>query len=329
MSKYSVVIPCYKSDKTIEKVVCLTSEEFGRLGIDDYEFVLVNDCSPDGGLTREKIREIVGKYNCVTGVDLAKNAGQHNAIMAGLNHATGDYIIAMDDDMQTHPSQLGILIDEIHKGYDVVYGYYPEKKHSLFRNFGSFINYWSVRILIGKPKEIKTSSYWVMRKFVRDNIIEYNNSYTYLQGLILRTTRNISSVPIKHFEREVGKSNYTLKALIRLWSSILGFSIVPLRLTTYAGYFFSAVGIIAALVIVIKKLINPDMAMGWPSMMSAMSFFFGLSFLFTGLVGEYIGRMFLGMNREPQYIVREVLKGEIQNEKDTYFRSRDLSGTVN
>ena len=304
-----MVIPCYKSDRTIEKMVKLTSEELDRLGKHDYEFVLVNDCSPDGGKTIEALKRTAQKYPFATVIDLAKNAGQHNAIMAALNYAEGDYIIAMDDDMQTHPSQLGILLNEIEQGYDVVYGYYPEKKHSGFRNFGSKINYWSSRILIGKPKDLRSSSYWVMRKFVRDNIIKYKNSYTYLQGLILRTTRNISCVPITHFEREVGTSTYTFKALLRLWSSIIGFSIVPLRMSTYCGYFFSVVGIVAAVIIVIRKLLNPSMAMGWPSMMSAMSFFFGLNFMFMGLIGEYAGRMFLGMNKEPQFVVREVIKG--------------------
>lgn len=310
MSKYSVVIPCYKSDQTIEKVVRLTHEELDKLGINDHEFVLVNDCSPDGGKTINALRETAKKYPFVTVIDLAKNAGQHNAIMAALNHVGGDYIIAMDDDMQTHPSQLGKLIDEIHKGYDVVYGYYPDKKHSKFRNFGSLVNYWSSRILIGKPKDMHSSSYWVMRRFVKDSIIKYKNSYTYLLGLILRTTRNISCVPVKHFEREVGTSTYTMKALFRLWSSIIGFSIVPLRVATYCGYFFSAVGIIAAIAVIIRKLMIPTVSMGWPSLMSAMSFFFGLTFMFMGLIGEYAGRMFLGMNKEPQYVIREIIKGE-------------------
>nr|MCR4718074.1 glycosyltransferase [Bacillota bacterium] len=149
--KFSVVIPCYKSDQTIEKVVRLTSEELDRLGIHNYEFILVNDCSPDGGKTVAAIKEAARKYGYVTAIDLAKNVGQHNAIMAALNYAEGDFIISMDDDMQTHPSQLSKLICEINKGYDVVYGYYPDKKHSLLRNFGSRINYWSSRLLIGKP----------------------------------------------------------------------------------------------------------------------------------------------------------------------------------
>lgn len=307
MSKYSVVIPCYKSGTTIEQVVKTTIEELKNLGETDVDFILVNDCSPDEGKTSTVLRKLAEEIDCVTVIELAKNSGQHNAVMAGLNYASGEYIIAMDDDMQTHPSQIKYLLDEMKKGYDVVYGYYPEKKHSLFRNFGSYINYLSGRILLGKPKEIKTSSFWVMKRFVRTSIIEYKNSYAYLQGLILRTTRNIGCVPVKHFERAQGTSTYTLKALFRLWSSIIGFSLTPLRMCTYCGYFFAVVGVFAAIGIVIAKILNPAMAMGWPSLMSAISFFFGLSFLFMGLIGEYVGRIFLGLNNEPQYVVKEIV----------------------
>ena len=328
MNKYSVVIPCYKSSETIGKMVRLTSEEFDRLGIEDYEFVLVNDGSPDEGRTRKAVLQLAEMYPFVTAIDLAKNAGQHNAIMAGLNYACGDFIIGMDDDMQTHPSQLQYLLKELEKGYDVVYGYYPEKKHSLFRNFGSYVNFLTVRILIGKPKELKTSSYWIMRKFVRDHIVEYKHSRPYLQGLILRTTRNISSIPIKHFEREVGTSNYTFKALLKLWSNILGYSIVPLRVASFCGYFFAAVGVISAIVIVIEKFINPNMSMGWPSLMSAISFFFGLTFLFMGLIGEYVGRVYMGMNREPQYIIREMHRAANSEKNSAAAEGKQKSPTA-
>ena len=201
---HSIIIPCYKSSKTIRKVVEMTAAELERLNIHEYEFVLVDDYSPDDGATLEELKSLARDYSFVKAISLAKNSGQHNAVMAGLNYASGELLIAMDDDMQTHPSQLKYLLAEIEKGYDIVYGYYPQKKHSGFRNFGSFLNYITVRILIGKPKDMKTSSYWVIRKFVRDYVIQYQSPYTHLQGLFLRTTRNISCVPIEHFEREVG-----------------------------------------------------------------------------------------------------------------------------
>ena len=154
---YSIVIPCYNSAKTIRKVVELTSAELNRLKKDSYEFILVDDFSPDGGKTLDELISLSKEYPFIKVVELAQNSGQHNAVMAGLNEASGDAIIAMDDDLQTHPSQLHILLEEFDKGFDIVYGYYPEKKHSLFRNFGSYVNYLSVRILIGKPKDMKTT----------------------------------------------------------------------------------------------------------------------------------------------------------------------------
>lgn len=332
---HSIVIPCYKSSKTIRKVVEMTSAQLDEMGRHEYEFILVDDYSPDGGETLNELKSLASDYSFVKAVSLAKNSGQHNAIMAALNYAEGEYIIAMDDDMQTHPSQLPLLFAEIEKGYDIVYGYYPQKKHSAFRNFGSYINFLTVKILIGKPKELKTSSYWIIRRFVRDYVIQYESPYTHLQGLFLRTTRNISCIPIQHFEREVGQSGYTLKKLIQLWSNIMGYSVVPLRMATYCGYFFSLLSLLGALFVIIRKILVPSMALGWPSMMCAMCFFSGITLLFMGLIGEYLGRMFLGMNKQPQFVVREVITQESLDQEDTNdekeiddTRSRYLSGST-
>ena len=311
---YSFVIPCYNSSESIRHVVELTMEEMEKMNRREFEFVLVNDYS-SSTKTMPVLKKLAEEYPCVTVLNLAKNAGQHNAIMAGLNYAKGDILIGMDDDMQTHPSQLPYLFEELEKGYDIVYGYYPEKKHSAFRNFGSWVNYISVRILIGKPKELKTSSYWVARKFVRDSVIEYQAPYAYIQGLFLRTTRNISCIPIQHFQREEGESNYTFKRLLKLWSNIIGFSIPPLRLTEYCGFGLSLLSIIAAVVVLIRKILNPAMALGWPSLMIVICFFSGIQLMFLGLIGEYIGRMFLGLNRQPQYVIREVIRQESEEQE--------------
>ena len=291
-------------------------QEMDRLDRREYEFVLVDDCSPDDGETMAALMGLVRDYACVKVVELAKNAGQHNAVMAGLNEGSGDVFIAMDDDMQTHPSQLGKLLDEFDKGYDIVYGYYEHKEHSKFRNFGSYVNYMTVRILLKKPKDLKTSSFWVIRKFVRDYAVEYKSAYTHLQGLFLRTTRNISSVPIQHFKREVGTSNYTLKKLIKLWSNILGFSIVPLKMATYTGFFFSLIGILAAIGVIILKFVRPATYIGWPSMMATICFFSGLNLMFMGIIGEYVGRIFLGMSKNPQYVVRQVHHRDASDEEE-------------
>ena len=161
---YSFVIPCYCSSHTIREVVESTIQEMERIDRKPYEFILVDDHSPDEGATLQELKALANEYSCVKAIELAKNSGQHNASIAGMNYAKGDYIISMDDDLQTRPSQLPKLFEEIEKGYDVVYGYYPEKKHSRFRNFGSWVHFESIRILIGKPKGMKTSSFFVMRK---------------------------------------------------------------------------------------------------------------------------------------------------------------------
>lgn len=303
---YSIIIPCYKSAKTIRSVVEMTSKEFDKMNRVPYEFVLVDDFSPDGGETIRELRAVADDYDFVTVVELAQNAGQHNAVMAGLNYAKGDVLIAMDDDGQTHPSQLPAMFEEFEKGYDIVYGYYQDKKHSAFRNFGSWMNYMAFRVLIGKPKDLKTSSFWIIRKFVRDYAIQYKSHYTHLQGIFLRTTRNIASVPIKHYSRMEGQSGYTFKKLVGLWSNVMGFSIVPLRVARNLGLFLSLLSLLGAVAVVLKKLLAPTSAVGWYSMMVAICFFSGLIMLFLGLIGEYLGRMYLGMTNNPQFVVRNI-----------------------
>lgn len=303
---YTVVIPCYKSAGTIRKVVEETMEQFEKMKAGELEFVLVDDCSPDDGATVRALRELVKDYDNVRVVELAKNAGQHNATMAGLNFASGDFIISMDDDGQTSPTQLPKLLAEINKGYDIVYGYYPHKQHSKFRNWGSRFNQWTTRVLLDKPKNMKTSSFWIIRRFVRDYAVQYRSAYTHLQGVFLRVTRNISCIPVEHFRRQEGQSGYTFRKLVQLWSNIIGFSIVPLRMATVLGNIFAAVGLVGIIAVIIRKLVRPVTAIGWPSIMVSIFFFSGLILMFMGLIGEYIGRIFLGLCNNPQYVVRQI-----------------------
>lgn len=308
---YSVVIPCYRSSDTIAKVVDLTSKE---LSDSEHEFILVNDASPDSGKTLSSINELAENKNNVIAIDLAKNSGQHNAILCGLKYAKGEYIICMDDDMQTHPSQIHTLISKMDEGYDVVYASYPEKKHSLFRRIGSSFNSLCEKIFIGKPKNLETNSYWIMRRFVRDHLILYSNSYTYLDGLVLRTTRNIANAPVKHFERESGISGYTLKKLILHWFDIIGFTIAPLKAAFCVGMLTSIASIISAIIIIIQKLCSGIQTTGWSSLMVTICFFSGVNLIFLGVIGEYIGRLFQSSNKEPQYVIRQVKGNTIKHD---------------
>ncbi len=301
----SVVIPCYYSEGMIEKVVTLTRDEFVAAGY-DYEFVLVNDGSTDG--TFAAITRLVQADRNVVGIDCAKNLGQHNAIMAGLQKTRGDLIMVMDDDMQTHPSQCPKLLQAIQDGsYDVVLGKWSEQKEAWWRRAGSAFAEWSMRVMTKSPKDLFMGNFIVMRRHVRDEVVRYTGPYVYVQGLTWRATSNMANVEIEHFDREMGESGYTLKRLVQLWSVILNFSMMPLRTASVLGSVMGLVGLLAAIVIVISKFADPTMQAGWPSMMAAIAIVGGLILLGLGVVGEYLGRMFMVVNKAPQYVVRQTL----------------------
>ncbi len=302
---YSIIIPCYKSAETIEIVVENTAREMNKMGRTDFEFVLVNDCSPDQGGTIQKLKKLAVTYPYVKVIDLAKNVGQHNAMMAGLRNASGDVFISMDDDMQTRPSELVKMFAAFDKGYDVVYGAFSQKKESPFRLFGSWINKTCAVAFLGRPKELRTSSFWIIRKYVRDSIVEYEGAHSYMLGLILRATSNITQVEVEHFERTSGQSGYTFKTLLKLWSNIIGFTIKPLRLAMQSGFLISFAAFIAVIILLIRKIIHPGLTAGWASMMIGIFFSLGIELLFIGLIGEYVGRTYMHINNEPQYVIRD------------------------
>lgn len=310
----SVVIPCYNSEASIERVVEMTIEELKKLEEYTYEFVLVNDCSGDN--TFEAIRRLGEKYPFVQGINLMRNFGQHNALMAALNYTQGDYVVGMDDDFQTHPSQISILLNKIAEGYDVVYGQYGKKKGSFLKNLSSKFNKVTSRVLLGRPKDVVSSNFWVITRGVRDELIKYKNYNPYVDALFYRTTHNIADVPIEHFKREVGTSNYTFRKLVRLWLAYWNYSVIPLRISSVLGMVFAGGGFLAAIITVIKKIITPDMPVGWASTICLMLVFFGIVLLVLGIIGEYLGKIILSLNHTPQYIVRETINVERQEKRD-------------
>lgn len=306
--KISVVIPCYYAEKSIADVVKQTAAELDKYG--DFEFILVNDGSKDG--TYLKIKELAEKYDFVIGVDLAKNCGQHNAILAGMKYASGDYILGMDDDFQTHPSQIKKLIRKLEEGYDVVYGRFPKRHHGFFRNLMSGLSHISVCYLLDKPKDLKACPMYVIRRFVRDEIIKSESSFTNLQGLFLRTTAKIANADIEHFDRRFGKSGYNLKKLLRLWSSLLNYSLKPIRLIAKSGILIFVVGLIHLIIACIS-------GSGFEHKLYAeISVFSGLILSAVGIVGEYTARMFMAVTKEPQYIIRQDTLTEVGDGDEIY-----------
>ena len=306
MKKISYVIPCYKSALTITGVINEIQSAMENLKQYTYEIVLVNDCSPDN--TFEVIENLAKQYNNICGIDLAKNFGQHAALMAGFHYITGDILVCLDDDGQTPADEVGKLLQEIENGQDVVYAKYEHKKHSLFRNFGSAVNEKMAQFLLGKPKELYVSSYFAARRFVVDEMLRYDKSYPYVIGLVLRATKRITNVTVNHREREVGVSGYTFSKLIALWmNGFTAFSVKPLRIATWIGIACAVLGFIYGIYTIIKKFINPAVPLGFSSMMSALMFIGGMILFMLGLLGEYIGRMYISMNNAPQYVIREIV----------------------
>ena len=306
MKKVSFVIPCYRSALTIGNVVKEIQDTMNAMDGYTYEIILVNDCSPDD--TFDVIRTLCEENNNICGVNLAKNFGQHAALMAGFHQVTGDILVCLDDDGQTPADEVGKLFAEIEAGQDVVYASYDHKMHSLFRNFGSWVNEKMLQFLLGKPKELYVSSYFAARRFIVDEMLRYENAYPYVIGLVLRTTKRICNVPVSHREREVGTSGYTLGKLLGLWfNGFTAFSTKPLRIATASGTVFAGIGFLYALYTIIKKFVNPAVPMGFSSIMSAILVIGGLILIMLGLIGEYIGRMYICMNSAPQFVVRDFI----------------------
>lgn len=319
MKKISFVIPCYRSEATVGHVLAEIDEKMQTMQEYVYEVVLVNDCSPDDTLAtlRRLCQEKAAGNGMRKGISFSRNFGQHAALMAGLRASTGDYVVCLDDDGQTPANEVDKLINKLEEGFDAVYAKYEHKHHSAFRNMGSKVNELMTRIMLEKPKELFISSYFAVRRFVVEDMIRYENSYPYVIGLVLRSTKNITNVVVNHRDREQGSSGYTLKKLLGLWfNGFTTFSVKPLRIATTMGVFSAGLGFLYGIYTIVKKFVNPDVPMGFSSMMAAIVFFGGMIMVMLGLIGEYVGRIYICMNHSPQYVIRERINmGETQEEQ--------------
>jgi undecaprenyl-phosphate 4-deoxy-4-formamido-L-arabinose transferase len=306
----SCVIPCYKSAQTISGVVeeiNLTFEAHG--GPYEHEIILVNDGSPDGGATIARLRELAAADDRIVVVNLARNFGQHAALMAGLAQVHGDIVVCLDDDGQTPADEMFKLIDKVQQEhFDIAYAAYGHKQHAAWRNLGSRFNTWCNHRFMGIPKDLQDNSYFACKRYVVDNALNYTNPYPFVEGLLFQSVETYCNVPVNHRSREVGESGYTLHKLISLWlNGFTAFSVVPLRAASVLGFLFALFGFIFAIVVVVQKLTVPGIDDGWSSQMAALMFIGGLIMIILGLMGEYVGRIYISLNRIPQYVVRSTI----------------------
>lgn len=303
MKTLSFVIPCYRSEHTITLVVDEIRATVKAHPDYDYEIILVNDSSPDNvWLVIKKLAENDSK---IKGICLAKNFGQHSALMAGYAQATGELVISLDDDGQTPASETFKLVDKINEGYDVVYGYFAHGHKHILRRLGTFINKKMAEALIDQPRPLQTTSFFIAKKYIINEIVHYKNPYPYISGLIFRTTKKLGNIEVTHKSRIEGQSGYTIAKLFSLWvNGFTAFSIKPLRIATLAGLFCAAAGLLGALYIIVQKFFHPNILIGYTSIMAAMLIIGGMIMFILGLIGEYVGRIYISLNAAPQYIIR-------------------------
>jgi glycosyltransferase involved in cell wall biosynthesis len=299
----SIVIPVYNGAGSIGELVAALE---GLEVPGGHEIVLVNDCSPDDSLA--VCRGLLARAKVpMTLVNLSRSFGEHNAVMAGLRHAAGAHVITMDDDLQNPPSEVLRLLDYAQSsGKEAVYTFYAHKEHAFWRNLGSRFTNRVADWLLDKPKGLYLSSFRCLSAFVVREITRYEGPFPYVDGLILQVTQSLGRLEVEHLPRAHGRSNYTLRRLVRLWlNMVVNFSVMPLRLATFGGFLLGLAGLLGTIWVVVEALLDQTPP-GWASISVAVLLLSGVQLTMLGLIGEYLGRLYLTANRKPQAVVKDV-----------------------
>lgn len=306
--KISFLIPCYNSEGSIQLVMDEIKSVMQQRKDMEFEIVAINDCSSD------HVIDILCKYaqenEILTVLDLAKNVGRHGALMAGFHYATGDYIVTIDDDLQCPTDHLWELLAPLEMGEaDVSIADFGRKQQTGLKNAGSWVNRHIARMLLGLRRDLALSSFAAVTKIVRDELIKYTNPYPYISGLYLRTTSKVVNVKMAQRQRTIGQGNYTFKKSFSLWLNVFtAFSVIPLRISTLIGCLCALCGFIFGVVTIVRKLLRPDILAGYSSLLATIFLLNGIILMILGLIGEYIGRIYISINNAPQFTVRKIIR---------------------
>jgi polyisoprenyl-phosphate glycosyltransferase len=303
----SVVVPVYKSQECIEALVKRVGAVLSGT-VESFELILVNDCSPDGSWAA--ITAAAKQYAFVVGVNLRKNFGQDNALMAGLRHSRGGVVVIMDDDLQHDPADIPALFDKVREGHDVCFARFERKKQHLWKNMGSRLNSAVACLIMNKPRNLYLSPFKAIERGVVDEIVRYGGPFTYIDGLILTITSDLVEIPATHGYRFAGRGNYGFVRSFQVWMKLLtSFSVAPLRWITLLGFIVSGFSFLLACYFVAEYCFTGTTIEGWTSLIVGVLFFGGVQLVALGMLGEYVGRNFITVNRRPQYVERETIRG--------------------
>jgi glycosyltransferase involved in cell wall biosynthesis len=306
--RYSVVVPVFNSESVVATTVSNTVNFFTTAG-HDYELVLVNDGSKDRSW--EIVKSLAKRNRRIKAINLVKNYGQHAAVLCGFRHASGDYVITMDDDMQNPPEEIAHLIRKIDEGYDAVFGKVTIKHHPLIRRLGSkLVGYLHTKVF-GKPKDISLTNFRIIRRSVVRRILQYKTHYPYIPGLILMFAGTLANVPVEHRERLHGKSNYTAERIARLMLTLLfSYSSYPLRLLSATSFFVSFISFSVGVFFLLKALLVGSRVQGWSSLVVLIAFFNCFTTVLLGMFGEYLWRIMNQASGGRSYYVKEFVGDE-------------------
>lgn len=303
----SFVIPCYRSEKTITMVIDEIIKTVAERPEYDYEIICVNDCSPDNVWT--VLCDIAEKNNKVKLINFVQNRGKHAAIIAGHRYVRGEYIVDLDDDYQSPVYNLWKLLEPVKYGEcDVATANYYRKKESAFKRFGSWVNKHMVAMMLEKPVDQHLDNFSVMQRYISDDIIKYSNPFPYFEGLIFSSTKNFKVVMMEQRDRaDDNGTGYTFKKSFNLWiNGLTAFSVKPLRFASLMGILFALCGFVGVIVVLFQRFVTHSIyVLGYASLACLVLFASGVMMLMLGMLGEYIGRMYISLNNVPQYTVKQ------------------------
>jgi undecaprenyl-phosphate 4-deoxy-4-formamido-L-arabinose transferase len=304
MKEISIVIPVYNSHECVAELSRQIADALKGI---EYEQIMVNDCSKDSSW--DEIKKEAETNPNLLGINLRKNGGQDSAILTGLNYASGKFVVIMDDDLQHSPYDIPKLYEEAKKGFDVVYANFESKKQKLWKNLGSWFNGKISEIALDKPNGIYLSPFKILNGDVVKEMVKFNNLFPYIDGLIFQVTRNITQIDIEHHKRELGKSNYNLIKSIKVFLRMLfGFSTIPLNIASFTGFFSAFVGLVLAIVYAVEYFTGKADVKGWTTVVILILIIGGLILVSLGIIGKYLGQVYLTVNKQPQFIIKETTK---------------------